>query len=119
MKQAKDFAEIYLHRDAVDFRKSINGLLLVVEQAMQLSPFDDALFVFCNKARDKLKVLYWDNTGFCLWYKRLEKDKFKWPKKHSHSTLTLSDEQWGWLLSGLDILKMQPHISLHYDGVGL
>jgi transposase len=66
-----DVESIYLHREPVDFRKSINGLSVIVEQQMQLSPFSNALFVFCNKKRDKLKVLYWDNTGFALWYKRL------------------------------------------------
>lgn len=86
---------------------------------MALSPFADALFVFCNKKRDKLKVLYWDKTGFCLWYKRLEKAKFKWPKKHSADKLSIDKEQMAWLLSGLDILKMQKHASLHYEGVGL
>lgn len=64
-------SQIYLHLDAVDFRKSINGLIVVVEQQLELSPFMDALFIFSNKKRDKLKVLYWDKTGFALWYKRL------------------------------------------------
>ncbi|WP_049940314.1 IS66 family insertion sequence element accessory protein TnpB [Aliivibrio salmonicida] len=61
-----DVSTIYLHRDFVDFRKAINGLVVIVEQEMQLSPFSDALFIFCNKPRDKLKILYWDKTGFAL-----------------------------------------------------
>lgn len=76
-----DVPEVFLYRDFVDFRKSINGLSLIVEQKMQVSPLTGSVFVFCNKGRDKLKVLYWDKTGFVLWYKRLEKDKFKWPTK--------------------------------------
>ena len=79
---------IYLHRDPVDFRKSINGLSVIVDEAMGLSPFEPGLFVFCNRRRDTLKVLYWDKTGFALWYKRLEKEKFKWPRKHRENTLT-------------------------------
>jgi transposase len=71
MKMFVEPADIYLYMDIVDFRKSINGLIVVVEQQMQLSPFQDTLFVFCNKRRDKLKILYWDKTGFALWYKRL------------------------------------------------
>ena len=79
MRMFVEPSDIYLYLDNVDFRKSINGLIVVVEQQMELNPFRDALFVFCNKKRDKLKVLYWDKTGFALWYKRLEKHRFKWP----------------------------------------
>lgn len=117
MKSAAAFTEIYLHREPVDFRKSINGLMLIVEQEMVLSPFIDGLFVFCNKRRDKLKVLYWDNTGFCLWYKRLEKDKFKWPKKYPQAVLSLTQQQWDWLLSGLDITRMRGHQALTFETV--
>ena len=115
MKPSTDFSEIYLHRDPIDFRKSINGLAVIVEQQMKLSPFDNALFVFCNKGRDKLKALYWDKTGFCLWYKRLEKEKFKWPRKQQKATLTVSEQQWNWLLSGLDIQTMQGHQPLFFE----
>ena len=79
MKLVAEEALIYLHPALVDFRKSINGLAAIVEQHMQLSPFADAVFIFCNKRKDKLKLLYWDKTGFALWYKRLDKAKFKWP----------------------------------------
>ena len=114
MKSLARFDTIYLHRDPVDFRKSINGLSTIVEQQMKLSPFADALFVFCNKRRDKLKVLYWDSTGFCLWYKRLEKDKFKWPRKDSQATIALGNEQMDWLLRGFDISHLKPHKSLNF-----
>lgn len=115
MKMFVDVADIYLHHDPVDFRKAINGLVLIVEQQMQLSPFSDALFVFCNRPRDKLKVLYWDKTGFCLWYKRLEKDKFKWPRKHQNDVMSLSEDQWRWLLSGYDINQLKGHQSLEFS----
>lgn len=66
MKMFVEPGDTYLCREPVDFRKAINGLVVLVEQQMQLSPFASALFVFCNKKRDKLKVLYLDQTGFCL-----------------------------------------------------
>ena len=66
MRLFRDLPAVYLHRDVVDFRKSIDGLSAIVEQAMGLDPFADALYVFCNRHRDRLKVLYWDRTGFCL-----------------------------------------------------
>ena len=114
-----DMEAVYLHREPVDFRKSINGLSLIVEQQMQLSPFAQALFVFCNKRRDKLKVLYWDKTGFALWYKRLEKDKFKWPRKLNDDVIELSEQQWHWLLSGYDYLNIKGHETLQYESTGL
>jgi len=100
---------IYLHVDVVDFRKSINGLSVIVDDAMGFSPFESGFFVFCNRRRDKLKVLYWDKTGFALWYKRLEKDKFKWPRKIKEETLMLNNEQWDWLLRGLNFMTIKPH----------
>lgn len=108
---------IYLHIAPVDFRKSINGLSVIVDEAMGLSPFESGLFVFCNRKRDKLKCLYWDKTGFALWYKRLEKDKFKWPRNVSEPSLTLSHEQWDWLLRGLNFLDMKPHQTWTFSAV--
>ena len=108
MKMFYNVQKIYLYRDPIDFRKAINGLALIVEQEMQLNPFDAAIFVFCNKGRNKIKALYWDKTGFCLWYKRLEKQTFKWPKNQPNKTLSLSEPQWNALLSGLSIVGHQP-----------
>jgi transposase len=116
MKMFVEPADIYLHVDAVDFRKSINGLVVVVEQQLELSPFSDALFIFCNKHKNKLKILYWDKTGFALWYKRLEKQRFKWPKDRELSRLMLSEQQLNWLLDGYDIIGHQP---LVYQTVSL
>jgi len=116
MKMFNSVPEVFLYRDFVDFRKSINGLSLIVEQQMQLSPLTGSVFVFCNKGRDKLKVLYWDNTGFALWYKRLEKDKFKWPTKLNKQSLILSEQQLHWLLNGYDVLG---HQAVSYQSVAL
>jgi transposase len=71
--------KVYLHREAVDGRKNINGLALLVEQALGLDPFAPALFVFSNRRRDRIKILLWERTGFWLMIKRLEADRFKWP----------------------------------------
>lgn len=116
MRMFVDPGSIYLHRDAVDFRKSINGLVTIVEQEMAMSPFSPALFLFCNKNRDRIKALYWDQTGFCLWYKRLEQEKFKWPLRYSGAVMTLDETQWGQLLSGFDILGHRPLQFAHCTG---
>ena len=116
MKMFSGVPEVFLYRDFVDFRKSINGLSLIVEQQMILSPLTGSVFVFCNKGRDKLKVLYWDKTGFALWYKRLEKDKFKWPKKLNVASLNLTEQQLHWLFDGFDVLG---HQAVCYESVAL
>lgn len=115
MNMFQSVVAVYLHRDPVDFRQSINGLSMIVEAQMGLSALSGALFVFCNKRRDKLKLLYWDNSGFALWYKRLEQEKFKWPRRVSESVVTVTEDQLHWLLAGYDITKMQPHAALQYQ----
>lgn len=110
--------QVYLYRSAVDMRKSINGLSILVEQNMNLSPFDPALFVFCNRQRDKIKLLYWERNGFVLWYKRLEKQRFKWLKVDSEDGhLQVDGYQLNLLLDGLDIFNNKPHKTLFYQSV--
>jgi transposase len=108
--------KVYLHRDAVDGRKNINGLALLVEQAMGLDPFAPTLFVFSNRRRDRIKILLWERTGFWLMIKRLEADRFKWPK--DAEIVTLSVEQLHWLLAGIDLAAMQPHPMREFRRVG-
>ncbi|GAD79756.1 IS66 family insertion sequence element accessory protein TnpB [Vibrio ezurae] len=84
MKRMLSAPEVYLYRESVNFRKSINGLAAIIESDTDLSLGSGALFLFTNKQRDKIKVLYWDKTGFDLWYKRLEKAKYKWPTQEKN-----------------------------------
>ena len=70
---------IYLAQDPVDFRLGINGLSTMVEATLRFDPFSRNLFCFTNKRRNQIKVLYWQRSGFCLWLKRLEEERFKWP----------------------------------------
>ena len=114
MKMFVEPERIYLHRDAVDFRKSIDGLVTIVEGELERDAYTGALFLFCNKAKDKLKLVYWDKTGFALWYKRLEKQKFKWPNKATLQEFELSSGQLDWLLSGYDVLG---HEELQYQSM--
>jgi len=114
MKWFTDVSQVYLHRDYVDFRKAINGLVAIIESELQMSPYQDAVFVFCNRGRDKLKVIHWDRTGYVLWYKRLEESKYAWPRRLEDAVIELSNDQLQWLLSGYDIVKMQGHRALCY-----
>ncbi len=117
MRAIDQFDGIYLHRRFTDFRKSINGLSEIVQDVMILNPFENYLFVFCNRKCDRLKILYWDKSGFCLWYKRLEEEKFKWPKHFEDNVLELRIHSLELLLDGLQYWNMKPHRELHYQSV--
>jgi transposase len=82
---------------------------------MTLPVNSDALFVFCNRARDKIKMLCWERNGFVIWYKRLEKQRFKWPR--AGEVLSLSGQELNWLLDGFDIFNNRPHQPLYFDTV--
>ncbi|MCR4471919.1 MULTISPECIES: IS66 family insertion sequence element accessory protein TnpB [unclassified Burkholderia] len=104
--------KVYLHRDPVDFRMGINGLSILVEQAMRLNLMTSALFVFGNRRRDRIKILGWGGNGFWLLLKRLEADRFVWP--NGGDTITLSVEQLHWLLDGIDLAVIQKHPRRYY-----
>lgn len=107
-------AQVYLALGVTDMRKSINGLSLLVENGDLGDLFSGSLFVFCNRNQTIVKILYWHVNGFCLWQKRLEKDRFKWPKD-AREVILIKPAQLTWLLSGLDI--HQAHESLTYTRV--
>ena len=106
---------VYLYRATVDMRKSIEGLATLVECELGQSPFGDALYVFTNRQRNKIKALYWHRNGFCLWYKRLEKERFRWPQTDPEQpTCTLTLKELEWLLEGFDLWAQSPHKALNY-----
>lgn len=104
--------KVFLAVGPTDMRKSINTLSILVEESMGGDVFSDSLFVFSNRSRTILKILYWDSSGFCLWMKRLEKSRFKWPKDE-REVLELDPQELGWLLNGLDV--RQAHERLEYE----
>jgi len=109
-----DCDRVYLALGSTDMRKSINGLSIMVEQAMDLNPFSGDLFVFCNRRCNIIKILYWDRNGFCLWHKRLEQQRFKWPESEKE-VMTIDRSHLKWLLYGLDITDA--HRQLYYQSV--
>lgn len=99
---------VYLACGVTDMRKSINGLSLIVESSFRLDPFDGALFVFCNRNRDRVKILVWDGDGYWLFCKRLEKGHFRWPAPGEDKTMMLTGEELSYLLGGTRIeLKLK------------
>lgn len=85
----------------VDFRKGAEGLAALVRETMGTDPFSGAVYVFRAKRADRVKLVYWDGTGVCLFAKRLEDGRFRWPKVED-GVVRLSGAQLSALLEGLD-----------------
>lgn len=110
-----DHTRVYLAAGSTDMRKAIDGLSVLVAEVLSLDPLSSHLFVFCNRRRDKLKVLFWHNNGFWLWYRRLERQRFWWPRTGDETRVVeLSVRELGWLLEGLDITQIKGHQCTRY-----
>ena len=110
MKFLPDNMQVYLAIGNTDMRKSINGLSLLVADHFEMNVFSGHLFAFCNRRRDIIKILFWDKNGFCIWHKRLEKERFQWPKSEVE-VLDIDPLQLTWLLAGLDINTAHKQLS--------
>lgn len=117
MRSLKHFPEIILCVSPIDFRKGIRGLSVLIESGFGLDVFSVTLFIFTNKSKDAVKMLYWDKTGFAMWHKILDRERFKWPKKSEHKTIQLSSQELYWLLEGIDLSKIKKHNTLTYSSV--
>src|ERR1035437_9410407 len=118
MKGPENFQSIYLYVGRVDFRKAIDGRSMLVESEMEKNVFEkNSLFIFVNGNRSRMKCLYWDQTGFALWMKRLEKSRFPWLKRtggEKAASITVTARELSLLLDGFDIFKTKPHEVLNY-----
>lgn len=108
---------VYLYRHPVDFRKSHRGLSAIVQMELGHDPFSGVLYVFRNRASNKIKIVFWEDNGFVMYYKSLAEEKFRWPEA-GEQVLSITGEQLNWLLDGYDIARMQPHRILQYESVG-
>ncbi|MCD6321733.1 MAG: IS66 family insertion sequence element accessory protein TnpB [Clostridiales bacterium] len=82
---------VYICCGPTDMRKSINGLMTIVQESFSLDPFSDTLFAFCNRRRNRIKILEWDGDGFWVYFKRLERGHFRWPQEDEQSITMLLD----------------------------
>lgn len=106
---------VYLACGITDLRKSIDGLSIIVETELKLDPFEKALFVFCNKQMNRLKILHFDD-GFWLYYFRLENNRLKWPMT-KEDAITVNKEELRWLLKGYEVRttsKFKPVVEKNY-----
>ena len=108
---------VHLCREAVGFRKAINGLSALVAEELALDPFSAHVFGFCNRRRDQVKLLVWERNGFVLWQKRLERDRFPWPRAGEETVLEVTGRELNWLLDGIDVFRQRPHAALSFSSV--
>jgi transposase len=95
-------APIYLAAGATDMRKQFDGLVAIVDNELELDSLSGALFVFCNRRRDRLKILHWDGSGLCVFAKRLERGTFSWPSS-KHRAVQFTDLELRCLLDGIEM----------------
>lgn len=107
---------VYLAKAATDMRKSFRGLLTLTEGVLQQQPASGHLFVFLNRRRDLMKILFWDGSGYCIWYKRLECGSFQLPVALADAEptgLELSTAQLSLILQGIDLTSARQRLRFH------
>ena len=115
MIKLKEGLKILVSTEPIDARKSIDGLTCLIPDRFCDNPQSGNLFIFFNKAKDKVKILYWDHLGFVLYYKRLEKHRFVVPRLPELSHLEITETQLQGLLAGLDFMLMRQFTELTYS----
>lgn len=103
MKSIFEFQKIFIHRSPVDMRKGVSGLSAVVAEEMGLDLKSSSLFIFTNRRRTLMKMIYFDRSGFALWFKKLEEEKFPWPKNFEESTIQIEASDMKLLLDGVNV----------------
>lgn len=104
MKGPRVDGRVFVAPGNTDMRKSFNGLAAATREVLKADPLSGALFAFCNRRRNLLKLLYWDGTGFWVFAKRLEKGTFAWPRAATGAThVSLSIEELAALLGGFTL----------------
>lgn len=98
--------KIFIYTQPTDMRCGFNKLSMLAENFMLKDPFSGHLFVFFNRYGDKCKILFWDRTGFCLWYKKLQEGVFeRLPNPQGRASLEVDIAKLTWILEGIDLFK--------------
>jgi transposase len=101
---------IFVRPGITDMRKQINGLSILVEEEMIMDTNSGSLFLFCSRNKRTLKCIYWDKNGYCMWQKKLEKDRFPWPMTEE-DVEEITFDKLKLLLSGIDFWKAHKEIT--------
>ncbi len=115
MLNANRFEGIYFYEGIIDFRKQIDGLAALVSQVLVKDPYSKCLFVFLSRDRRKIKALYWDHSGYALWTKRLERERFSIQRSRNDRTVEINREQLEWFLSGMDWWRIKRHNPIYFE----
>lgn len=99
---------IFIVTGVTDMRKSFNGLYGIVAHQLDKDPLSGHVFVFCNRARNRIKLLVWDGSGLWVCAKRLEKGRFHWDWDTNQAAATITHESLSLLLGGLDLSRVEP-----------
>ena len=99
---------VYIACGYTDLRRGIDGLAGLVKSEFDLDPFQEALFLFCGRRRDRIKALYWEGNGFVLLYKRLEQGVYQWPRTDAE-VRQITPQQYRWLMEGLKVEQPKAH----------
>lgn len=94
--------KVYIACGYTDMRRSIDGLAAIVQEKFNLNPFENSLFLFCGRKKNRIKALYWEGDGFVLLYKRLENGRYQWPQ-NSEEARSITPQEFRWLMEGLSI----------------
>ena len=101
---------VFLYRRPTDMRKSFHGLVALTESKLKQDPLSGSFFVFVNRRRDRIKILYWGQTGFCIWYQQLQQGTYQLPRHESldeQDTLEVTRSQLSLILDGIDLTSVR------------
>ena len=104
---------VFLCRRPTDMRKSFNGLVALTEAELNQDPLSGDLFVFVNRRRDRIKILYWGQTGFCIWYQQFQKGTYQLPRQESlddQEALEVTRSQLSLILDGIDLSSARQRV---------
>lgn len=116
MLNITDSTNIFLIPGPTDMRKGMDRLSLLVADRTKENVFSGALFIFCSRNRKTIKILYWDRNGFCLWQKKIDQEKFWWPKDVVEARKMRAREL-RWLLDGLDPTDVVGHKEFKFSTI--
>lgn len=109
MLSVSSAVKIFLYNDAADLRRGFDGLAAIVQDAMDEDPLSGSLYIFLNRRRNRIKALYWDNDGYAIWYKRLERGRFEMPKAEGFdgARLRITASQLSLILEGIELASVR------------